>query len=259
MHKSSLEVAAHERKLTAQLAASSRTDEGRTKYRGEGSTWYSYARLDGHPSGSTVCAEAANLEGRHHRVDLEVDSVWTVHEYDRELRRADDAGQDPHPKGEPRALTNRSGVERAQVGHIRVVFGQVTDVETVLEHLGDGRVDQRCFDVPSHTLASLPSAVSIDSRIVRFLVIGEFDENVTVDSGLIDAFTRTVAKLRGWQDSGIVEQFEFFQGALGGCAFFATNDLAALEQLLEGLPVIEHDAFTLTVHPLLDLGEEQPV
>ncbi len=88
------------------------------------------------------------------------------------------------------------------------------------------------------------------------MVIGEFEDSLDVTEDMIAAFARTTEIMHTWRESRTVESFEFFDGELGGCAIFVADDLGALEAVLEELPIVGDDAFSLTVKPLVDQSAE---
>lgn len=91
---------------------------------------------------------------------------------------------------------------------------------------------------------------------MRYLVTGEFDGRIEASDDVLEAFTRTTELMTQWRGAGIIESYEFFEGELGGCAVFVASDLAELEAMLEQLPIVEHDSFTLDVRPLVEKTDE---
>lgn len=90
---------------------------------------------------------------------------------------------------------------------------------------------------------------------MRFIVTGEFDEGVEMTNELLDAYVRAIELLRKWQAEGIVESYEFFADRIGGYAVYRAASHEALEEILESVPLLDFDPFTLTIAELLDASE----
>jgi len=86
---------------------------------------------------------------------------------------------------------------------------------------------------------------------MRFLVIGEFEGPPDFDD-TSETYADTLDVLRDWEAKGIVDRYELFSDRFGGIVIFRADDHEAAEALLEQLPFVEFDGFTLQMHELVD-------
>lgn len=86
---------------------------------------------------------------------------------------------------------------------------------------------------------------------MRFLVIGEFDESLPFDT-TSDEYSRTVDVLGDWERRGVVERYELFSDRFGGLVILSADSHEAAEELLEQLPFVDFDTFSLQIRELVD-------
>lgn len=86
---------------------------------------------------------------------------------------------------------------------------------------------------------------------MRFLVIGEFDESLPFDTRS-DEYRRTVEVLGDWERRGVVERYELFSDRFGGIVILSAGSYEEAEALLEQLPFVDFDTFSLQIHELVD-------
>lgn len=86
---------------------------------------------------------------------------------------------------------------------------------------------------------------------MRFLVIGEFDESLPFDT-TSDEYSRTVEVLNEWERRGVVERYELFSDRFGGMVILSADSHEEAEDLLEQLPFVDFDTFSLQIRELVD-------
>ncbi|MFN8102990.1 MAG: hypothetical protein U0U69_00845 [Acidimicrobiia bacterium] len=86
---------------------------------------------------------------------------------------------------------------------------------------------------------------------MRFLVIGEFDESLPFDTRS-EEYRRTVEVLGDWERRGVVERYELFNDRFGGIVILSAASHEEAEALLEQLPFVDFDTFSLQIRELVD-------
>lgn len=94
---------------------------------------------------------------------------------------------------------------------------------------------------------------------VRFYVAGVVHDGVELDEERLDFYAETLETLRKWHSEGIVESYEFFADRMGGIAIFVTEDIEELQSLLDTLPLVGEDGFTLHVSELVEVKSDHTV
>ncbi|MCC7076290.1 MAG: hypothetical protein IT198_04115 [Acidimicrobiia bacterium] len=92
---------------------------------------------------------------------------------------------------------------------------------------------------------------------MRFFVAGWFDTAVALEEERVEDYATSMEMLRKWHEEGVVQSFEFFSDRLGGMAIFEVADVDELQRLLDLVPLVDEDAFALSMAELFDLHDDE--